>query len=248
MTTKQRVLILGGSDGIGEAIARSLTQEGAEVFVTSRDLEKAKAAALNIGGTTMGLSVDVANGASIEAAVAAATEGGDLTGLAYCVGSIDLKPLARASADDFAKSYALNVIGAAMTVKATAASLKSSGHGSVVLFSTVAARQGFTNHSIIASAKGGIEGLTVSLAAEMAPDVRVNAIAPSLTRTPIAAPLLASETVTKSLAQAHPLPRLGTPEDHAALACLLLSPSSSWMTGQVIGVDGGRSTLRTGRS
>lgn len=248
MTTKQRVLVFGGSDGIGEAIARTLATDGADVFITSRDLQKAQGAAREIGGNATGLRVDAFEPATIDDAVSEATAGGHLTGLAYCIGSIDLKPLSRTTADDFARSYALNVIGAAMATKAASPSLKASGGGSVVLFSTVAARQGFVNHSIIAAAKSGVEGLTVSLAAELAPNVRVNAIAPSLTDTPIAAPLLSSETVAKSIAQQHPLQRLGTPQDHAAMACLLLSPASSWITGQVVGVDGGRGSLRTGRS
>ncbi len=115
----------------------------------------------------------------------------------------------------------------------------------MVLFSTVAVGQGFANHAVIAAAKGGVEGLVRSLAAELAPKVRVNAIAPSLTRTPLAAPLLQNETVAKAIAQLHPLQRLGEADDVASLAAFLLGPNSTWITGQVFGVDGGRSTLRT---
>jgi NAD(P)-dependent dehydrogenase (short-subunit alcohol dehydrogenase family) len=115
----------------------------------------------------------------------------------------------------------------------------------VVLFSTVAVRQGFANHTVIASAKGAVEGLALSLAAELAPHVRINAIAPSLTRTPLAHGLLTNDQMVQSIAQLHALGRLGEPDDIAAMAAFLLTPDSGWITGQVIGVDGGRSTLRT---
>ena len=114
-----------------------------------------------------------------------------------------------------------------------------------MLFSTVAATQGFPNHSVIAAAKGAVEGFARSLAAEWSPEVRVNCVAPSLTRTPLAEPLLCSEQMERSIAQLHPLGRLGEPEDAAALAAFLLSPDSGWITGQIVGVDGGRGALRT---
>ena len=115
--------------------------------------------------------------------------------------------------------------------------------GSIVLFSTVAAQRGFTNHSIIASVKGAIEGLTVSLAAEFAPDIKVNCIAPSLTNSKIAEPILRNKIVAEGIAKAHPLKRIGEGKDTAAMAKFLLTEESSWITGQIIGVDGGRSTL-----
>ena len=115
--------------------------------------------------------------------------------------------------------------------------------GSIVLFSTVAAQRGFTNHSIIASVKGAIEGLTVSLAAEFAPDIKVNCIAPSLTNSKIAEPILKNKIVAEGIAKAHPMKRIGEGKDTAAMAKFLLTEESSWITGQIIGVDGGRSTL-----
>ena len=115
----------------------------------------------------------------------------------------------------------------------------------IVLFSTVAVAQGFAAHASVAMAKGAIEGLTLALAAELAPRIRVNCIAPSLTRTPLAAALTGNEAMAKAIADLHPLRRLGEPEDIAPLAALLVSDEASWITGQIVGVDGGRSTLRT---
>lgn len=251
MDQRQRVLVFGGVGGIGEALVRQLANDGVDVFLTSRSLERAQDLAAQISqsgvGAATGLACDAHQPETIAAAVEAASgDGASLNGLAYCIGSIDLKPLARTTPEAFAQTYALNVIGAAMAVKAGQSALKAA-RGSIVLFSTIAAQQGFPNHTLIAAAKGGLEGLTVSLAAELAPDVRVNAIAPSLTDTPLAAGMLSSEALAKSLAQQHPLHRLGTPDDSAALAAFLLSQASSWMTGQIIGVDGGRGKLRVGR-
>ena len=138
--------------------------------------------------------------------------------------------------------YEINLYSAVETIKAFQDSLKKN-KGSVVLFSTVAAQRGFTNHSIIASTKAAIEGLTVSLAAEFAPNIRVNCIAPSLTNSKIAQPMLKNTAVAEGIAKAHPLKRLGEGKDSAALAKFLITEDSSWVTGQIIAVDGGRSKL-----
>jgi NAD(P)-dependent dehydrogenase (short-subunit alcohol dehydrogenase family) len=130
-------------------------------------------------------------------------------------------------------------------VQASLPALKLAEAASVVFFSSVAVRQGFASHASVAMAKGAVEGLTLSLAAELAPRVRVNAIAPSLTVTPLTAGLTANEKMAEGLAQSHPLQRLGRADDPAALAAFLLGDEASWMTGQIIGVDGGRGTLRT---
>ena len=166
----------------------------------------------------------------------------DVKGIAYCVGSIDLKPLKSASESDFNKCMKLNLYSAIDLIKGYQDSLKKN-NGSIVLFSTVAAQRGFTNHSIIASAKAAVEGLTVSLAAEFAPNIRVNCVALSLTNSKIAQPLLKNPALAQGIAKAHPLKRIGEGKDGAALAKFLVTDESSWVTGQVIAVDGGRSKL-----
>ena len=166
----------------------------------------------------------------------------EIKGIAYCVGSIDLKPLRMVKKEDFQKCFDLNFYPIVDTIKNFQESLKKN-KGSVVIFSTVAVRRGFTNHSIIASVKGALEGLTVSLAAEFAPNIRVNCIAPSLTNSKIAEPMLKNKLIAEGIAKAHPLKRIGEGKDAAAMAKFLLTDESSWITGQIIGVDGGRSKL-----
>ena len=165
-----------------------------------------------------------------------------INGLAYCVGSIDLKPIKMTKKSDFMQSFNLNLISATEIIRRSSDSLKQN-KGSIVLFSTVAVKRGFTNHSIVASAKGAIEGLTVSLAAEFAPNIRVNCIAPSLTKSKISNFLLKNEKMAESIAKMHPLKRLGEGSDSSSVANFLLSDNSSWITGQILGVDGGRSSL-----
>jgi NAD(P)-dependent dehydrogenase (short-subunit alcohol dehydrogenase family) len=167
-----------------------------------------------------------------------------LAGLAYCVGSIALKPLKRVTEADMLSAFRLNALGAMLAVQAAQDTL-AAGKGAVVLFSSIAARAGFTNHAAIAAAKGAVEGLTVALAAELAPAIRINCIAPSLTRSTMAAPLLANAQMADAIAKQHPIPRLGEGEDAAALADFLLSEQAGWITGQIMAVDGGRSTVRS---
>ncbi|MFW5762115.1 MAG: SDR family NAD(P)-dependent oxidoreductase, partial [Cyclobacteriaceae bacterium] len=166
-------------------------------------------------------------------------------GLVYGVGTINLKPFQALSEDDFLYDYKLNVLGAVNVLKQALKSLKASKDASVVFFSTVAVQTGINFHASIAAAKGAIEGLTRSLAAEWARNnVRVNAIAPSLTDTPMAANLLSNDDKKQASSQRHPLGRYGKPEEVAAVAHFLLTPQASWLSGQIIGVDGGMGALR----
>ncbi len=167
-----------------------------------------------------------------------------LDGLVYAVGSINLRPLARLTATDLSRDFQLNAAGAALAIQAALPALRASGAGaSVVLFSSVAAGRGFPLHGSLGMAKAAVDGLTRSLAAELAPAIRVNAIALSLTETPLAGNLLSNPRTRESISSMHPLGRLGQPEDAAHFATFLLSSRSNWITGQVIGVDGGRSAI-----
>jgi len=239
------VLIFGGVGGIGEALARRLRATGQPVSITSRDAASVEALAAEIGARP--LVCDVLDETSIEAAVAASTPDGRLGGLVYAVGSISLKPLGRTTPADMMTAFQVHVAGAMTAVQQAAEALKAAA-GSIVLFSSVAARQGFPMHTAIGTAKAAVEGLTISLAAELAPSIRVNAIAPSLTVTPLSAGLTMNPRMAEGIAALHPIPRLGTADEMAALAQFLLSADASWMTGQILGVDGGRSTLRVGKA
>ena len=167
-----------------------------------------------------------------------------LEGLVYCPGSIRLQPFSRLRDEDFRVDFEVNLLGAVRVLRAVLPSLKAADRASVVLFSTVAVGTGMPMHASIAAAKGAVEGLTRSLAAELAPGIRVNAIAPSLTDTPLAAGLLRSERQRAAAAERHPLGRIGQPSDLAATARFLLSEEAGWVTGQVLNVDGGMGALR----
>ncbi len=233
-----RVIVFGATGGIGSALARRLAARGATSFLVARDAGRLAALGAEIGAPWQ--AADVTDAGSVGAAVAAA--GSPLAGLAFCVGSILLKPLPRLTEADFLDSFRLNALAPAQAVQAALPALVA-GQGSVVLFSSVAARRGFPNHAAIGAAKAAVEGLAVSLAAELAPKVRVNVLAPSLTKTQLAEPLTRSPQMTEAIARQHPLARLGEPEDAASLADFLLSDTAGWITGQVIGVDGGRGAL-----
>jgi NAD(P)-dependent dehydrogenase (short-subunit alcohol dehydrogenase family) len=238
------VLIYGGSGGIGAATARALKARGYAVHLVGRDAGRLEAAARELeAGFTAG---DVADHALYAQATEAACAGGALAGLVYAVGTINLKPIARFNDADFLKDFSINALGAAKAIQAAAPALKQAEDtAGVVLFSTVAVAQGFAAHASVAMAKGAVEGLTLALAAELAPKIRVNCIAPSLTRTPLARALTGNEAMAKAIAELHPMQRLGEPDDIAPLAALLVSAEASWITGQIIGVDGGRASLRT---
>ncbi len=230
------VVIIGATGGIGSALATRLGAAGIPVFAIGRAADKL---------TALGLPHAVADAndpASLEAAVKAA--GPEISGLVYAVGSIVLKSIKTAKPEDYAAAFNLNLIGAAVALKAATPALVA-GNGSVVLFSTIAVAQGFTNHVVISAAKGAVEGFMRAAAADLAPKVRVNCIAPSLTKTGMAQALTSNEALAQGIAKLHPIERLGEAEDSAALAAYLLSPESGWMTGQVLSLDGGRSRLRT---
>jgi NAD(P)-dependent dehydrogenase (short-subunit alcohol dehydrogenase family) len=234
------VLIFGATGGIGEATARLLAARDTPLVLSARDPARLAVLAGSLGAEA--LPCDVLDDASLEATVAAATRGGTLGGLVFAVGSLDLSPLRRALPDQFAAAFAVNVTAAAQAVRHAQRALSASG-GSVVLFSSVAASRGFRNHAVIGSAKAAVEGLARSLAAELAPKVRVNCIAPSLTRTPLTAALTARPESADALAKMHPLGRLGEAADMAAAVAWLLAPESAFVTGQIIPVDGGRGSI-----
>jgi NAD(P)-dependent dehydrogenase (short-subunit alcohol dehydrogenase family) len=165
-------------------------------------------------------------------------------GLVYCPGNIALKPFNRFSGADFSSDYELQVLGAVTCLQQALGALKKSGNAAVILFSTVAVQQGLPFHSLVSASKGALEGLTRALAAELAPNIRVNAIAPSLTNTPLAENLLNSDAKKEANAARHPLKRVGEPQDIAAMAAFLLSEQATWISGQIMHVDGGISALR----
>ena len=239
----ENIIIFGATGAMGQHIARQLHEDGANLYLAARD--EAERASLATSLHARHGYFDAFDEASITQAVAEASTKGPLTGLIWAVGSILLKPLAKLSQDDFQNCFHLNVTSAALAIKAAAPSLKQ-GQGSVLLFSSVAASQGFAAHGAIGAAKAAVEGMAIALATEMAPDVRVNVIAPSLTHSKMASPLLANEIMAKGIAQSHPMRRLGEGQDFAPLASLLMDPAKSgWVTGTVIPVDGGRKSLRT---
>ena len=233
----EKYLVFGATGSIGSSLAEQLVSSGNDVHLVGRNETELKNISEKIGCTST--VADVLEDGFINKVKNDISE---IKGIAYCVGSIDLKPLRMVTEQDFNKCMKLNLYSAFDIIKGYQESLKKN-KGSIVLFSTIAAQRGFTNHSIIASTKAAVEGLTVSLAAEFAPNIRVNCIAPSLTKSKISNFLLKNEKVAEGIAKMHPMKRIGEGEDSASLAKFLMADESSWITGQILGVDGGRSSV-----
>jgi NAD(P)-dependent dehydrogenase (short-subunit alcohol dehydrogenase family) len=226
-------IVVGGTSGIGLAIVKKLSAEGNKIYVLSRTDK-------NINGLD-GISHILWD------ATGDAMPSGDfpaIDGLVYCPGTVNLKPFHRLTTADFLTDYRINVEGAIKSIQFFLPQLKAAVNPSIVLFSTVAVQTGMLFHSSIAVSKGAIEGLTRSLAADLAPRIRVNCIAPSLVQTALTERLTSSEEKIEASAKRHPLGRIGQPDDIAASAVYLLSESSSWMSGQILHVDGGMSGIR----
>lgn len=232
----KNILVVGGSSGIGLSLVNMLASQGAQVYNASRTRSEDWPESL------IHIPLDVLT--DIDLLAEQLPE--NLHGLVYAVGSINLKPFSRYTEDEFINDYKLNVIGAARTIQLAYKSLRKSGASSIVLLSSVAAKTGMPYHASIAAAKGGVESLALSLAAEFASqNIRVNVVAPSLTDTPLAGNLLNTPEKREASAKRHPLGRIGKPEDIASAISFLLSDASGWISGQVIGIDGGMGKLKT---
>jgi NAD(P)-dependent dehydrogenase (short-subunit alcohol dehydrogenase family) len=240
----QRVFIVGGAGGIGAALARSIVAGGGSVFLTGRDAGKLSVLAAELGAAHA--PVDASDPDAVDACADRAADAlGGLTGIACCAGSLLLKPAHLTTTAEWQATLAANLTTAFGCVRAAGRLLKTTG-GSVVLVSSAAARIGLANHEAIAAAKAGIVGLMLSAAATYARQrIRFNAVAPGLTKTPLTQGLVASELAEKASIGMHPLGRLGTPEDVARAILFLLDPAQDWITGQVLGVDGGLASLKT---
>ncbi len=229
---KKNILLIGGSYGIGKAISDKLKAENS-IYIASRSNE-------NVDESVNYIEFNV-----LEDDISEKDLPDVIDGLVYCPGSINLKPFKMLKPKTFQEDLDINFMGLVKVVHALLPKLKKSEQASLVFFSTVAVKVGMPFHTSVAAAKGAIEGFAKALAAEYAPSFRVNVIAPSLTDTPLAEKLLSSDEKKEKMGERHPLNRVGSVDDIAEMACFLLNEKSSWITGQVFGIDGGMSTLNT---
>lgn len=232
----KNILVVGGSSGIGLSLVKSLQQQNANVYVISRSSSIEWAEGIHyLSADITGELDDLQTFLPLQ-----------LHGLVYSVGSITLRPFNRLTIDDFMSDMQLNLFGAVRVIQQALKSLKSAAGSSVVLISSVAASTGMPYHASIAAAKGAVEGFAISLASELASlQTRVNVIAPALTDTPLAKNLLSTPEKREASGKRHPLGKIGQPEDISQAVVFLLSDQSSWITGQVIGIDGGIGKLKT---
>lgn len=228
----KNILVVGGSSGIGLAISELLAEQNYQVYATYNSNT------INPGAGISSLPLNV-----MDEDFELDELPQSLDGFVYCPGSIQLRPFSRMKPESFIEDFELQVMGAIKILQKVLPRLKAAQQSSIVFFSTVAVQKGFSFHSQVAVSKGAIEGLTRSLAAELAPNIRVNAIAPSLTDTPLAAKLLSSDEKKEANALRHPLKKIGSPRNIADAAVFLLSEKSSWITGQIMHVDGGMSSI-----
>jgi 3-oxoacyl-[acyl-carrier protein] reductase len=245
-TTSNTYLLLGATSGIGMELARRLAAGGARLFLVARDPDKLAAFAETLPGEVATAVADATESPQVDAAVNAAVEQfGKIDGAVNLVGSILLKPAHLTSDQEWRQTLALNLDSAFYLLRAAAKTMMTSGGGSVVLVSSVAAKLGLTNHEAIAAAKAGVSGLVLAAAASYAArGIRVNAVAPGLVRTPLTARLTQNEATLKASVAMHPLGRIGEPADIASAIEWLLNPAQGWVTGQVLSVDGGMGAVR----
>ena len=234
-----KILIFGATGAVGSSLAKLLNENSISTHLIGKNEEEISKLSEETNGSYS--VTDVTDPSFIEK-IDSDLKNIDIAGIAYCVGSIDLKPINLVTKKDYLKSLELNLFPIVEIIKKYKENLKKN-KASIVVFSTVAVKQGFANHSIISPVKASLEGLTVSLAAELAPNIRINCIAPSLSNSKMAGKILGNTKIAEGIAKQHPLKRLGEGKDSASLTKFLLSNESSWITGQIIGVDGGRSNV-----
>ena len=238
----KKVIIYGASGSIGSSIARLLHREGYELILIGRSSDRLSQLAQEF--SCQFIAGDVRDEELFT--LVSELRSGPLHGLVYAVGTINLGSLKRFKREDFLTDFSINAVGAARAVQTSVTDLKkSSSPASIVLFSSVAATRGFSMHCSMGMAKGAVNGLTLSLAAELSPSIRVNCVAPSITESGLTKKLLDNESVKTAITAQHPLKRFGQPDDVASLVRFLISQDSEWLTGQIIGIDGGRASLET---